>query len=484
MWLPEISVIVGSILYGLLSWKRPGIGLVVLPFAVATAVSVSMAADNMYLLIAAGALVTFGVLSARCAPSSSPFETPWYKTAAAIMITLFKYLLLLAVLTFVFHALGPLLFILIVVGVIRCKMTQRYTLALDVLAALGMSMRQSLPLPMALTSAAQGRRSREAQIFTGVSSLLIQGRSLSDALRLGYRSCPPELLASIEAAEKINQLPNAIENLQADISEKVNDYKRVRPVHPWYPLLVLVFGFFIVLAVSVFIVPTFSEVLYDMSEGKARLPASTQAILDFAKFTTANKGMNAFFITLAVLLICVYFMAGYFRSRSPRQITLHVRVRDWIKWQLPVFHWFERTYSQLQLAELLKVGLAAGCSINTALRNAMALDMNHQFRLQVGRWLAQIEQGEPVEQAALHCGLDRTLTWAFDEKINRGNTVDVLESLQEMYRSRYSHRVNMLNAFGGPLMVLGLGLGIGWVVYAIFMGVFSTLFVTLQYTMP
>jgi general secretion pathway protein F len=484
MWLTEIIVVVGVVLFCLFSWKRPGGGLILLPFGTATVAFVSISRDNPYILLGEGVLITFAVLSARCKPSASPLETPWYRTVAIITITVFKYLLLLAALTFVFNALGPLLFVLIAVSVVRYKMTHRYSLALDILSALGMSVRQSLPLPMALDSAAQGRKNREAQIFTNISFLLQQGRSLTDALRLGYRSCPPELLASLEAAEGMNQLPNAIENLQADISEKVNDYKRIRPVYPLYPLIVLVIGFFMVLALSIFIVPTFSEVISDISEGRAHLPASTQAMLNFSRFVTANKGMNALLMTLAVLLICFYLTAGYFRNRNPRRPTLHQKTKDWIKWRLPVFHWFERTYSQLQLTELLRVALGAGYPINTALGNALNLDMNHSFRLQVQNWLNRIEQGEPVSQAALSSGLDRTLTWAFDEKINKGNTIEVLESLQEVYRSRYTHRINMLNSIGTPLMVLGLGLGIGWVVYAVFMGAFSTLFVTIRYTMP
>lgn len=465
-------------------WKRPGGGLILMPFLMAVIIFTGSIRENIPVICLGILLFPITILLVRLTPTAGRLETPWYKTFASIVLTIFNYLFLLAAMILVFRYLGPVLFVLFVVGVIRYKMTHRYSLALDILSAIGMSMRQSLPLPMALNAAAQGQKRRQARIFTDIAYWLTQGWPLAESLRRGYPKCPPELLASIAAAEKMNQLPQAIDTLQEDIAEKVNDCKRVRPVHPWYPVLVIVAAFFIIMGLAIFIVPTFSQVLSDMSDGQARLPASTQALLDFSRFISARKGLNALLMTLAILGISLYFLSNSFRKRNPQSMRTINKIEDWIKWHLPLLHWFERTYSHLQLTELLKVALRAGYPVNTTLRHALGLDVNNCFRGRMNEWLIRIERGEYIADSALRCGFDRTFVWAFDNKINKGNTVEILESLEDVYRSRYSYRSNLLNAIGCPLMVLGLGLLIGSVVYAMFMGAFSILFATLQYTMP
>jgi type II secretory pathway component PulF len=484
IWLISILSVIGAAAYGMFVWKKPGWGLVTMPLIVAILILVSMADENIVILCAALSIIPVVIALVRWAPCASPLETPWHKTFAIIVLTLFQYLVLLAALTLIFNVLGPLLFVLIVVGVVRSKRTLRYSMAMDILSAIGMSMRQSLPLPMALTAAAECQNRRQARIFRDITSCLVQGLPLSESLRRGYPKCPPELVASIAAAEQMNQLPRIIETLQSDIAEKVNDYNRVRPVHPWYPLLVFVVAFFVVVGLAVFIVPTFSEVLSDMSDGKTQLPASTQYLLEFARYLMGRKGLNAFFITVPMAAVIIYVFTRGFRRRKPQQPGLLSRLEDWLKWHLPVLHWFERTYSQLQLTELLIVGLNAGYPVNITLRNARSLDVNHCLRKLIETWLAQIEQGEKIAIAAHKAGFDKPLAWAFDDSVNKGNTPLILESIEEVYRSRYSYRLNILNSVGCPLMVLSIGLIIGWVVYALFMGAFSILFLTIQNVMP
>jgi type II secretory pathway component PulF len=126
----------------------------------------------------------------------------------------------------------------------------------------------------------------------------------------------------------------------------------------------------------------------------------------------------------------------------------------------------------------------AGYPVNTILRNALGLDVNRCYQKRLGKWLERIEAGDNIAQSAKDCGLDKTLAWAMDEKVNKGNAPQILEGLEEVYRNKYNYRRNVLSAASWPLVVLCLGLCVGYVVYAMFMGVFSTITVTLQYTIP
>jgi len=179
-------------------------------------------------------------------------------------------------------------------------------------------------------------------------------------------------------------------------------------------------------------------------------------------------------------------------------ITLHIRLRkrtpdsprflsglgDQIKWHIPVLHWFEKTFGNLYLVQTLRVGLAAGYPVNTILRNALGLDVNRCYQKRLKKWLKKIEAGDNIAQSAKACGLDKMLAWAMDEKVNKGNAPQILEGLEEVYRNKYNYRKNVLAAAIWPLVVLCMGLVVGYVVYAMFIAIFSTITVTLQYTIP
>jgi type II secretory pathway component PulF len=490
LYVINIAVFIGFII---LAWKKPGVALILLlPTAAWIFFSglisfdgsgrVSDEAFIMYLLSIV--MLPTAICIVHWSPSASQLETPWYKAVTGFILIIIKYLLILALFVVVFQFFSPILFVLFLVSTYQFTQAQKYGLAMDITSTIGTSMRQSLPLPMALNMAAHGQKKKQGDIFNNIAHWLTQGWPLSEALRRGYQKCPSNILASITAAEKMNQLPRAIESLQVDLSEKVNDYKATRPVEPLYPLVVLIIVITVMMALTIFIVPTFAEVLADMSDGQAGLPAATQSLLDFSSWMMGSKGLNGLLVVLIFFCITSFAMYIRCRNRTPQKPRFLSRLGDRIKWYTPVLHWFERTFGNLYLVQSLRIGLIAGYPVNTILRNALELDVNRCYQKRVGKWLIKIEAGDDIAQSAKACGLDKTLAWAFDEKVNKGNTPKILEGLEEVYRNQYNYRKNVLAAASEPLVILCLGLIVGYVVYAMFMGIFSTITVTLQYTIP
>ena len=165
-------------------------------------------------------------------------QEPWHKSTSRILLFILKNAFYLVLLTLIFQAMGPVLFIVMLIFRFRFSQTKRYSLALNVLSTLSAAMRQNLPLPMALETAASNPQDPAAGIYRKTSKYLCEGRTLSDALRLAYRKCPAEILASLTAAEAMNQLPAAIAALEQDSVAILDGDKKIRPLHPSYPLLV------------------------------------------------------------------------------------------------------------------------------------------------------------------------------------------------------------------------------------------------------
>ncbi|MHC5155344.1 MAG: type II secretion system F family protein, partial [Planctomycetota bacterium] len=376
-------------------------------------------------------LIPITICLVHWSPSSSRLENPWYRAVTGFVLTTVKYLFILAVFIVVFQFFSPILFAIFVVGSYQWTQARKYGLAVDIIATVDMCIRQSLPLPMALATAAYGKRKKEAAVFNSISYWLTQGWPLSESLRRGYPKCPSEILASISTAEKMDQLPRAIESLQKEAAEKISSKTIEKSDTLIYPTTVLTVAFFVMMGLAIFIIPTFSEVLSDMSDGEAGLPFATQSLLNFSQWLTARNGLNALLFMTPVFILMASKAYLLSRKRTPENPRLLSRLGD-----------------------RLRGGIAAGYPVNTIIRNALGLDVNRCYQKRLEKWLNKIEAGDNIAQSAKICGLDKKLCWAMDERMNKGNAPLILEGLETLYRCQYNYRKNVLTAATEPLMIL------------------------------
>ena len=159
----------------------------------------------------------------------------------------------------------PLLFVLgiaaFIASLAHYGVTSRRVTVLSIFTTLGASMRQNLPLPMALECAACGQESGISFVLRGIKTWLVKGYPLTEAVRRGYPRCPSRALAMLSAGEQIDQLPAALRAIETDLKANATERGRLQPVHPFYPVVVLSFAFLMVLGLMTFVVPQFKSVL-------------------------------------------------------------------------------------------------------------------------------------------------------------------------------------------------------------------------------
>ena len=164
----------------------------------------------------------------------------------------------------------------VVACLIGCGAAVKATAAY-IFSTLGSSMRQNLPLPMALDCAASGRTDGNAHVLKQIKKWLVQGHSLVESIRRGYPRCPSRALAILSAAEPKGQLPAAIEAVENDLRLQATNRMRLQPVHAAYPVVILSITFIMTLGLMTFVIPQLTSVLEEVAEG--RLPASTRVLI-------------------------------------------------------------------------------------------------------------------------------------------------------------------------------------------------------------
>lgn len=465
------------VFYVALGLKRPVLALWTMPLLALVLVFDSVASERPDIFLFA-AVLTLATLVAIAISEREPDAQQWFHKWAFWTLIVITITVGLGALLIGFGMLGagmvlPLLFILGGLGVgaslISYGITNRHAKVVHVFSTLGASMRQNLPLPMALDCATMGRDDGIASTLRKIEKWVVQGYPVVEAIRRGYPQCPAQALALLTATERVGQVPAAIEAIRADAELRASERGRLRPVHPIYPFVILTIMFLIIMSLMTFVIPQFKTVLEEMVGGE--LPTATQVVLAVSGFIAYDYGGIILLVSLFVAFVVVpaLWLRGRFCQRRPEKPYLLSRLGDWLKWHLPVLHWFERNRSTLQVVEMLRLAAQAGCPVNEAIRSTLQLDVNLCFRQRLAQWLQRVERGENIAAAARQCRLGAPLAWAFDANTGTDDVTTVLEMLESFYRSNYGYRVNLTRFIFWPCVILALGATVGFVVFAVFL---------------
>ena len=474
----EIFAVIAAIACWALAYKRPWIGLLVSPLG-CVCVSAIGAAEESDVILVLGPGVIVGTAVVIAATPRDPLADPRPRRWARLVLWGLLILLMcvaLSILIGFWAAPGFLVLALYAVAVFVSGYEARRMTASVVISTLNASMRQNLPLPMALESAAFGRDDVAGYVMRQISRWLVQGYPLGEALRRGYPQCPAQAYGMIVAAERIGQLPSALEVVERDMHASATRRNLVNPIYPFYPIALTVVIILLVSGLMKFVIPQFKSVVEEMAG--ARLPRATELLL----YVYGYVGEWIWLAVVAVLLIAgIVVIIRRCRPRRPDRPGPLSMMGDFIRWHLPILHWFERNRSMVQTIDGLRMALAVGSTVDQAIANTLHVDTNLWFKRRLKAWLAAVQQGRDVAVAAVDSHLAPALAWAFDTRVNQGNTPAVLEMIDSFYRSNYSYRVNLARLLLWPCVTVTMASIVAFVAYAIFSPVVATIYACMDY---
>jgi type II secretory pathway component PulF len=380
--------------------------------------------------------------------------------------------------------LGLAVFLLFVVAMIGAAVTSGLTTAAYVTSTIGSSVRQNLPLPMAMEMAAAGQNNRQARILRNIKKWLVEGYSLSESLKLGYPRFPGYATALVAVGERIGQVPQVFAALEQDLVAKVGLSKKIRHIPLFYPPVLLLMMFTVVLLLLTFVFPRFQGVLEDMA-GDTKLPAATLALMRIVRFITDDFGW-----LLGLLLILGFPVGGAVyvriksRPRQPEKPYAVSRIGDFIRWHIPFVRWYEWNRAMQRIAGMLRLSLNAGCTVNESIANTLQLDINDCFKGKLREWLDRVERGDDIGQAARQCGMGSAMAWAFADVNNHRNMLDIFETLESSYRWGFSRAATLARYIIGPCETLCLGLMVGFIAYAFFAALVAMIYASANSVVP
>ncbi len=288
------------------------------------------------------------------------------------------------------------------------------------------------------------------------------GSTLSEAMGRFPRTFN-RLFVNMVAAGEVGGVLDIILQRVADFMEKNERLKQKVKGAMVYPIVVLTAAFGITLGLMIFIVPTFAEVLTDMSDGEAGLPGLTQALLNISSWLTGRKGLNALMIVLAPIVIVMTLKL--IRQFRPGRLVL-----DIVKLRMPVVGKITYKTSVARWTRTLGTLINAGVPILEAINITRETAGNEVYANMLGKVHASIRQGDtfanPLRQSKT---VDAIVVNMVDVGEETGDLDKMLEKVANNFDEEADVLVSSLMSLLEPIMILGLGGMVGTIVVAMFL---------------
>lgn len=285
------------------------------------------------------------------------------------------------------------------------------------------------------------------------------GATLSEAMSK-YPKCFNRLFVNMIAAGEVGGVLDIILFRLADFMEKAQRLRAKVKGAMVYPLVVMSAALLIVLGLMIFIVPTFSEVLMDMSDGEASMPALTMALMDISKWLIHGGWIVMIatpFIIMAILKFIRQFRMGRF-------------VLDHINLKMPVAGTIIYKTSVSRWCRTLGTLISAGVPILEALNITRETADNEVYSRMLGKVHAAIRQGDtfanPLRQSK---AVDSLVVNMIDVGEETGDMDKMLEKVANNFDEEADVLVSSMMSLLEPIMILVLGVLVGTIVIAMFL---------------
>ncbi|MHC5191999.1 MAG: type II secretion system F family protein [Planctomycetota bacterium] len=344
-------------------------------------------------------------------------------------------------------------------GKVKLKVVTQFARQMSTLQDAGLAILRSLRI-----LEEQAKKGTFKRVIGYVADDIEGGATLSEAMGK-YPRCFNRLFVNMVAAGEVGGVLDVILSRVADFMEKSERLKSKVKGAMVYPAVVMSAALLIVMGLMIFIVPTFSEVLLDMSDGKSDLPALTSFLLKISKWLTGLTGVipNALFV-----LVCPFILFSVLKL--VRQFQKGRYVLDWIKLRIPVIKQLVYKTTVARWTRTLATLISAGVPILEALNITRDTSDNEIYASMLNKVQGAIRQGDtfanPLRQSKT---VDSIVVNMVDVGEETGDLDKMLIKVADNFDEDSDVLVGSLMSLLEPIMIIVLGGLVGTIVLAMFL---------------
>lgn len=304
------------------------------------------------------------------------------------------------------------------------------------------------------------KKSNLKEILLKVESDIENGIQISDAF------CSTELpfhkiyRASLLAGEKSGAIESIIEKFNTYL-EKVNNIKRKTISSLSYPVFLFIFMILIIFVIMIFVIPRFSSFFESF---EAKLPTITLIFIFISNWLEGN--------ILSVLLI---LLTLYFSLKLIEKFNKRIIIFDYLKLKTPFLGKIILQNSMAVFSRTLSILISGGIPIPEATEIAIETFSNKYLFSQVKDVPEKIKEGnllsDVFKDIEIIPGLMIEIIRVGESS---GNLKDVLDKNADFFESLIDNKINSLVSIIEPIIIVVLGLVVGFMLISIYLPIFQT----------
>ncbi len=296
------------------------------------------------------------------------------------------------------------------------------------------------------------------KILIDIGERVESGESLSKAMMRHPKTFNNLFIGLIKAGEVGGVLEESLQRLSTFLEADVALRRKVKSAMT-YPVLVLIMSSGIVTFLVTWFVPQWADILKDLGLKSDALPAPTKFLIDLSNVIKYYWWMVA--IGVGITIVSYRLFVG---TRFGR------RVADRIRLKLPVFGKLHHKICMARFARTMGTLLTSGVPILQAMETVAGTVGNSIMSDAVLEARARIREGDrigdPLEESRLFPPMVVHMIGVGEES---GSLDFMLQKIADFYESEVEATLASLTAAIEPIMIVGLGFIVGFIVVAMFL---------------
>jgi type IV pilus assembly protein PilC len=303
----------------------------------------------------------------------------------------------------------------------------------------------------------------ESKLFKGVVHTIKEdiesGQSITDALRKHPSAFEELYVSMIKAGEVGGILDVILERLSAYLESAENLRAKVKGAM-MYPLVVSIIAASVTLFLLMGVIPTFSTIFAGFG---AELPYITQMLINVSFFLR-----KAWFLVLGAPVAGIFFLKQY------RKTEIGQRNLDAIMLRVPVFGILLKKVAVAKFTRTLGTLIKSGVPILQALETVAKTSGNKVIEIAIMTARESVKEGERIAVQLKKANVFPPMVVqmvAIGEET--GNLDTMLSKIADFYDQEVDTAVKALTSMIEPLIIVVMGVVIGFIVIAMFLPMFE-----------
>ena len=316
-----------------------------------------------------------------------------------------------------------------------------------------------LPLIEALRILREQAKARMSVIIDAILTEVEGGSSLGSALEKNSQIFSNVYVALVKAGETAGVLDSVMSKM-ADTLDKQRDFRAKTKGALVYPVIVLIGMVVVATIMMIFVVPKMTDMYKDFG---AKLPAPTRILIGMS-----NLMVNYWYILFGMLL------AGFIFFRRWLKTPTGAIILEQLVFKIPIWGNLKKDTILSEFARTMGLLSTAAIPILDSLRIVADTLDSQIFGDEVRRAAMRVEKGTTLSEAiTTQANFPPILGQMLAVGEQTGKVDEILNKLADFYESQTELKVKALTTAIEPIIMVFMGLGVGFLVVAIIMPIYS-----------